>query len=63
MDIESNPKLRIKSKTLTTAILIILMLSGTAMTAALQTGPVYGQGQATLRVVKQVICELPSIVR
>ena len=31
------------------------------MTAALQTGSVYGQGQATLRVVKQVICELPSI--
>jgi RTX calcium-binding nonapeptide repeat (4 copies) len=61
MDIELNPKLRIKSKTLTTAILIILMLSGTAMTSALQPGSVYGQGQATLRVVKQVICELPSI--
>jgi Ca2+-binding RTX toxin-like protein len=61
MDIESNPKIRNKSKTLITSILIILMLSGTAMTAALQTGSVYGQGQATLRVIKEVICELPSI--
>ena len=63
MDIESNPKVRnkSKSKTLTTAILIILMLSGTAMTAALQTGSVYGQEPTTLRVVKQVICELPTV--
>jgi hypothetical protein len=63
MDIESNPKVRnkSKSKTLTTAILIILMLSGTALTAALQTGSVYGQEPTTLRVVKQVICELPTV--
>jgi RTX calcium-binding nonapeptide repeat (4 copies)/Metallo-peptidase family M12B Reprolysin-like len=61
MDIESNPKIRNKSKTLTTAILIILMLSGTAMTASLQIGSVYGQGQATLRVIKEVICELPTV--
>ena len=41
MDIELNPKLGIKSKTLTT---------------------VYTDNtDATLRVVKQVICELPSI--
>jgi RTX calcium-binding nonapeptide repeat (4 copies)/Metallo-peptidase family M12B Reprolysin-like len=47
MDIESNPKVRNKSnsKTLTTAILIILMLSGTALTtaSAYLTGSVYGQ--------------------
>jgi hypothetical protein len=50
-------------RSLTMAILTTLLISGTATTAALsfQTGSVYGQGLATLRVVKQVICELPSI--
>jgi hypothetical protein len=49
-------------RSLMAVILTTLLISGTAATAALsfQTGSVYGQGQATLRVVKQVICEQPS---
>jgi hypothetical protein len=60
MSINDHKKAR---RGLMTAILTTLLISGTATTAALsfQTGSVYGQGQATLRVVKQVICELPSI--
>lgn len=62
MVIESK-KIRIKSRSLTTGILMILMLSGTVMTAASAyvNNIVYGQQQqATLNVSMRVVC-VPNI--
>lgn len=53
---------RVKSKTVMTAVLIILMLSGTATTvvSSYPTDSVYAQQQATINVVQRVVCNPPT---
>ena len=56
MNIES--RIRSKSKSLTTAIIMVLILSGTAMIAASSYAPgsVHAQQQATINVIMNVVC-------